>query len=150
MDPQSLIGSTQLQDSYCAFPSVLRYHGGFDDAVGGHFDVADQLSRCILYHAVTQFSDERDTKRSIDSQGEFEARRGRVRETLRSGIGGAPDRSTDLSMPNACRSRERELERITRCMLLPSPDTSTRSRSALSDLVSLNWRPVGVSCFTCS
>jgi cephalosporin-C deacetylase-like acetyl esterase len=87
---------------------------GFNDAVSGHFDVADQLSRYVQFRAAPGFSDERDAKRSIDSQSEFEARRKRVRELFRSGIGGIPDRSTDLSVDTTGRiEREYSIELLT-------------------------------------
>ncbi len=71
---------------------------GFEDAVDGYFDVGDQLRRYLLDRATEGFSAEREEKRSIDSREAFEARRERVREAFRSGIGGLPDRPADPSV----------------------------------------------------
>jgi dienelactone hydrolase len=68
---------------------------GFDDAVNGYVDVADQLTRYLRSRAADHFAAERALKRSIDSRREFEDRRERVRETFRSSVGGLPDRPTD-------------------------------------------------------
>jgi dienelactone hydrolase len=59
--------------------------------VNGYFDVEDQLSRYFRHRAADQFSNEREEKRSINSQHEFETRRKRVREVFLSSIGGLPD-----------------------------------------------------------
>jgi len=71
---------------------------GFDDAVNGYYDVADQLSSYLRARASDEFADERDAKRSIDSRREFEARRERVRTDFTTAIGGLPDRPADPSV----------------------------------------------------
>jgi cephalosporin-C deacetylase-like acetyl esterase len=67
----------------------------FRKGVHGYFDVADQLSRYLRHRAADQFSNEREEKRSINSQREFEARRKRVRETFLSSVGELPDNLDD-------------------------------------------------------
>jgi dienelactone hydrolase len=71
---------------------------GFDDAVNGYYDVADQLSRYLRAGASDGFAAEREEKRSIDSRREFEARRERVRTDFTAAIGGLPDRPADPSV----------------------------------------------------
>lgn len=68
---------------------------GFRAAVDGYVDVADQQSRYLRRRAAEGFAAERATKRAIDSRGEFEARRERVRKKFLAGIGGLPDRPDD-------------------------------------------------------
>ncbi|WP_411963949.1 alpha/beta hydrolase family protein [Haloferax sp. YSMS24] len=68
---------------------------GFDDAVNGYFDVADQLSRYFLSRAERHFTEARTLKFSTTSRERFEARRARVREQFLSQLGGLPERLAD-------------------------------------------------------
>lgn len=78
---------------------------GFDDAVDGYFDVEDQLSRYLLQRADDLRSNGRDRTAAIDSREDFEAQRERVHSTLRSRIGGVPERPDDLSVETTGRRR---------------------------------------------
>jgi len=71
---------------------------GFDPGLNGYFDAETQLSRYLRGRAADHFAAERDEKRGIDSQREFEARRERVRDRFLSVIGGLPERPDDLAV----------------------------------------------------
>ncbi|MEF8789026.1 MAG: acetylxylan esterase [Haloarculaceae archaeon] len=67
----------------------------FSDAVNGYVDVEDALPRYLLARAAEGFAAEREAKESVGSRAEFEARRDRVRERFRAGLGGLPERVED-------------------------------------------------------
>ncbi|HET7323348.1 MAG TPA: acetylxylan esterase [Halococcus sp.] len=71
---------------------------GFRAAVNGYYDAADQLSRYVQQRAADGFAAEREEKRAIDSQSEFETRRECIREDFLSAIGGLPDRPDCLAV----------------------------------------------------
>ncbi|AGN00383.1 hypothetical protein L593_02160 [Salinarchaeum sp. Harcht-Bsk1] len=71
---------------------------GFGPGVDGYYDVGDQLSRYLTETANRFFTNERTTKRSIDSKAAFEARRADVRSTVLASLGGLPDRPDDLGV----------------------------------------------------
>jgi dienelactone hydrolase len=70
---------------------------GFDDAIDGHHDVADQLSRYLRSRVSSQSGTTRKRLASIDSREAHESYREDVRATFLSRVGGLPDRPETLS-----------------------------------------------------
>lgn len=67
---------------------------GFPDGLNGFFDTDDQLSRYLLRRADERFTAGGADGRAVDSREGAERRRERVREFVRSRVGGMPDGDT--------------------------------------------------------
>jgi len=68
---------------------------GFGPAVDGYYDTDDQLARYFLTRAEAEFEGERERKAESSSQAAYERYREKLRQTIRSRLGGLPDRMDD-------------------------------------------------------